>query len=289
MEHTHMLNCRMVLLTLGLLSAGCREQQINAGDSCAPPTGCGGGTGGGSGAVQQPAYHPFTPVTRGATYVKNSSGYFYALELMMTDGSGPVACSLTDPTANPGRALSRVLFTLPSNYEKAPICGPQAIAIGGTASATFERWDANGTKTENMAAVGGAVSFASSTAGANLSRCDVSVTFTFSGGAVFSDSFSYNYEPGSSTVSVACLEGPACSCEPWQTCNSQRQCVNLSCVPAKERCSSDAGVDCCAGAGACIGGLCCMGAGNFCNPNANLCCGKCEYHPYSDAYFCSSP
>jgi hypothetical protein len=122
-------------------------------------------------------------------------GHTEDLFLMTTDAQGIIGCSLTDPSTYPGQWISRVSFTVLGDFGyRAPSCGPYAQAIGDKAVGFFERWDSTGIKTNKVQAVGGAASFASSSAGANLSRCEVMVTLTFPGGVVFTDSFSYNYD-----------------------------------------------------------------------------------------------
>jgi hypothetical protein len=234
-------------------------------------------------------FAPFSPLTRGATYVDDGQGYKYSLGLMMTDGKGAIGCSLADPSANPGQAVSRVSFTLLGDAgDPAPTCGPQARAIGNNAVGLFERWDSNGRKTDTVKAIGGATSFASSSAGANLSRCDVMVTLTFPGGAVFTDSFSYNYD-SYGVISPSCIQGDACSCQPWQTCNAQQKCVDLACVPSKATCPSDGSVPCCRGS--CTGGVCCVAAGTQCDPSAHDCCYSCDFlnNQVYHGWYCTHP
>lgn len=244
-----------------------------------------------SGQTVGAQFQSFTPATRGATYLDDGEGHLNDFSLMMTDATGDIGCALNDPSANPGKAVSRVLFTvLGHTSERASICGPQAQGIGNRATGVFERWDASGTKTDIAKAIGGATSFAGSSAGANLMRCDVEITLTFPGGAVFSDKYSYNYSTENG-VSQSCIEGEACRCEAWQTCNVNRQCVDLACIPSQGSCPSDGHVGCCAGSGSCTGGKCCVGWGTACNPSANDCCYKCEYLDNSayHGYYCTHP
>jgi hypothetical protein len=281
----------MVSLAVGLLAA------CDLGTSVGAPKDegvTGSNDGNNSGQTAGAQFQSFTPVTRGATYIDDGLGHFHDFSLMMTDATGGIGCALNDPSANPGKAVSRVLFTVLGNtWERASICGPQARAIGNMATGVFERWDASGTKTDTVKAIGGATSFARSSAGANLMRCDVETTLTFPGGAVFSDKFSYNYSNyiATSEVSQACIEGEACRCEAWQTCNANRQCVDLACIPSQNSCPSDGGVGCCAGSGSCTDGKCCVGSGTACNPYANDCCYKCEYFDNSvyHGYYCARP
>jgi hypothetical protein len=270
----------VIVLSLVALGAGCDQRQDLGSNPDVPE----------ADARAAAAFENFSAVTRAATYVDDGQGYHWDLSLMATDGTGAIGCSLADPSASPGQSVSRVSFTLKGDFARAPICGPQAQAIGSEAVGRFERWDDAGTKTDNVVAIGGAASFASSSAGVNLYRCDVTVTLTFPGGALFTDSFSYNYDT-QDAVTESCLQGEACSCESWQSCDAQRQCVDLACVPAKVGCPSDGSVACCAGAGSCTGGVCCVDAGNPCNPNASTCCYSCDFldNQIYHGYYCTHP
>jgi hypothetical protein len=227
------------------------------------------------GVVSGP-FEAFTPATRGAQYVSTPESP--GLALMMTNGTGAIGCSLIDPLASPGQEVSRVLITvLPSEAGiSAPVCGPGAVAIHGNGDAVFEHWDQTGTKTAKVNALGGALSFASSPAGVGLARCDVSVTLTFPGGMTFSDTFSYNYD-SYNAIQQTCIQSTACSCKPWQTCNAQNQCVNVSCVADHQPCPTDNSIACCSssyGFG-CSSGSCCIAKDGLCGSSDQCCSGRC--------------
>ncbi len=217
------------------------------------------------------------------------SGVSTDLFLASTNAQGATGCSLTDPTANPGQAVSRVMYTLLDDFGQAPpVCGPKASAIGAKATGSFERWDANGTKTDSVKALGGAASFASSAAGADLWRCDVTITLTFPGGGVFTDAFSYNYNRYGG-ITTACIQGEACKCQPWQGCDAQNQCVDLACVPLQQTCPADGSVGCCGGS--CNDGKCCYPAGTACTPGTTGCCYSCDFldNPVYHGWYCTHP
>jgi hypothetical protein len=258
---------------------------------------CGGGShGAGNGNDNGPdlgmdpnatgRFEAFTPATRGAAYVHTGATDLF---LISTNAQGAIGCSLTDPTANPGQAVSRVMYTLlDESGDIPPVCGPKASAIGAKATGRFERWDANGNKTHSVKAIGGAASFASSAAGADLSRCDVTITLTFPGGGVFTDAFSYNYN-GNGTITQACIQGQACSCQPWQGCDPQNKCVDLACVSLQEVCPADGSVGCCNGS--CNDGKCCYPAGTACTPGTTSCCYSCDYlnNQIYHGWYCTHP
>jgi hypothetical protein len=234
-------------------------------------------------------FEAFAPATRSAKYQDDGEGYSYDLAFMMTNGTGGIGCSLIDPQASPGQRVSRVLITIPhQNGSRVPVCGPEAYAVHGTGDAIFERWDQAGAKVAKVSAVGGAVSFAASPAGASLWRCDVSVTVTFPGAVTFSDTFSYNYDSYPS-ITQSCIQAAACSCQPWQQCNAQQKCVDLACVPSQATCPSDGSVACCAGS--CNAGVCCLPAGTPCAAGGTDCCYRCDYlnNQIYQGWYCTQP
>lgn len=257
---------------------------------CVMVAACGGtsksgndGPSGGNDMALGGTFQPFTPATRGAF------GYGHDLVLSSNDAQGVIGCSLADPSANPGVATSRVSFRV-KGEDALPTCDPGTVAIGDRGSAMFERWSAAGQRTDVVSAVGGAVSFAASSAGVDTNRCDVILTLTFPGGGTFNDSFSYNYD-SYGAIKDSCIKGEACQCQPWQACGTDTKCVDLACVPAGGTCPADGSVGCCAGAGSCTDGRCCVNDAVTCDPAANNCCYGCNYlnNQVYHGWYCTHP
>jgi len=282
MNHEGTMMMKRLILVMGIGLAACGGSRPGAGHNANADAGMNQNATG--------RFEAFTPATRGAAYARGTGGDDDFV-LVSTNAQGAIGCSLIDPSANPGQAVSRVTYTLLDDAGQAPsVCAQQASAIGAKAKGRFERWDANGAKTDSVQAVGGAASFATSSAGAdNLSRCEVTITLTFPDGGVFTDSFSYNYDSLHGTVTQSCIQGEACSCKPWQSCDAQRKCVDLACIPVQNACPGDGSVGCCEGS--CNDSKCCYPAGTPCSPGTNSCCHSCDFlnNQVYHGWYCTHP
>jgi hypothetical protein len=267
---------KRLMLGLCVMAAACGGSSKSGND--------GPGGGGGADMALGGSFQTFTPATRG---VNGSDG---DLVLSSTDAQGVIGCSLADPSASPGVATSRVSFRVKRDDGPTPTCETGTVAIGQHGSAMFERWNAAGQKTDVVSAVGGALSFASSSAGVDTNRCDVTFTLSFPGGGGFTDSFSYNFDRYGA-IADNCIKGEACQCEAWQSCGADHQCVDLACVPASGTCPADGSVPCCAGTGSCNGGRCCVNDAVTCDPASNNCCYGCNFlnNQIYHGWYCTHP
>jgi len=143
----------------------------------------------------------FVPATRAAGYVTDG------LNLISTDATGPIGCSLVDPSANPGLSVSRVSFKMLGDLSQPDPCPSNAVAVGQTTQAGYEAWDAAGNLVASVPATGGAASFSRTTLTGTSYRCTVSLQLTFPHGDIFTDTFSYEYATdnfGNITVTKGC-------------------------------------------------------------------------------------